>query len=449
MDLCGTSSILPFKLHNTFNAFNEALKKYPKHCWVLSFSGGKDSTFMTLLFKEWIDAYNNVIDELQYTNIYILHNDTLGEVYFMESWARSFGREITKYLNERGLKAEFHITKPDIIDTFYWRMIVRGYPAPTFKFRWCVNLLKLDPTRKFIHRAYLQSGKPVILFSGVRLDESPARSGSIKRRQRGASETLVNSGCPMRCHMILFQLDAKEKYIIKYAPILHWREDEVWKYLYEKCLVNGNLEILFKLYGIKGFQKVLAAPARYGCWHCTMVSRHYGIFIAMNMFDKKYLYLECGRLLLKLLSDISELREKKNWGYSKLGPLNVFGKSLVLKLLIAIEEFSQTKLYGLDESYLTKLGKITLRDIFYRFDPTEANKFIKILDDSDRVKNFDIEKVRKAKLNQELISKIKDHVNNEFRGRNNVLIQGNVESEIYLGVKEMLDHILDDRSNLL
>jgi len=111
---------------------------------VVAYSGGKDSTLLLILLYRWLAERDSALT----FKITILHNDTLGEINSMEFWARSFIAEISERIRKLGHRVETIITTPPARDTFYWRVIVRGYTAPNYHFRWCVKLLKLKPTGK-------------------------------------------------------------------------------------------------------------------------------------------------------------------------------------------------------------------------------------------------------------------------------------------------------------
>jgi len=54
----------------------------------------------------------------------------------MEFWAKRFMEVYRDYARKSvGVEVDFIVTKPKPIDTFFWRVLVRGYVAPTFSFR--------------------------------------------------------------------------------------------------------------------------------------------------------------------------------------------------------------------------------------------------------------------------------------------------------------------------
>jgi len=137
------------KTETVYRLFDEMAEKHDE--LVVAYSGGKDSTLLLLLLYKWL-ARGDVGQRFKIT---ILHNDTLGEINPMEFWARSFMAEISERIRKLGHMVETIITTPPARDTFYWRVIVRGYPAPNYYFRWCV---KLKPTGKSLKEISCNDG---------------------------------------------------------------------------------------------------------------------------------------------------------------------------------------------------------------------------------------------------------------------------------------------------
>ncbi len=92
--------------------------------------------------------------------------------------------------------------------------------------------------------------------------------------------------------------------------------------------------------------------------------------------------MEAFRLIYRAVSDIPELRTPKNYGYSKLGPLNAIGRSIIYNTIPIVEGLIGEKFfYGLDE---VKINGITLRRLFYELSDEYADKVIEEYDNSDR-----------------------------------------------------------------
>lgn len=308
----------------------------------IAYSGGKDSTTLAILFLRWLK-----MRKIRGLRITLLHNDTLSEIEPMEYWARNFMRIFAKLVTELGNYVEIKIARPPIIDTFYWRVIIRGYPAPTWNFRWCVKLLKTDPTSKAIGDIVNN-----YVLTGVREMESPERAKMVRQKYGGCP--LGPSKC-LAYYFLKFN-DGQNK---KMAPLRDWANADIWEFL--RSVRDIDISDLLYLYGCE--------EARYGCWHCTLATVQWGL----HVLDEKYLYWDATRLLYRRISDIPSLRFRKNTGYSKLGALNACARSILLHLMMFAERLSGVKLYGLDES---SYRGYSLREILYELNASEAENII-------------------------------------------------------------------------
>ncbi|WP_054856873.1 phosphoadenosine phosphosulfate reductase family protein [Vulcanisaeta sp. JCM 16159] len=153
---------------DAFKVFDEAYTRSRR--FILAYSGGKDSTATAILLYKWV-----LERRPRDLEVVILHNDTMSEILPMEAWARKFMSEFTARMEGLGIEVVREVATPEPTDTFYWRVFVRGYPAPTFNFRWCVDLLKLNPTRRVLARY-----RDYILIVGSRDEESAARVKSMR-----------------------------------------------------------------------------------------------------------------------------------------------------------------------------------------------------------------------------------------------------------------------------
>ncbi len=327
------------KVLEVFKVFDELASKSNR--FAIAFSGGKDSTALAILFLEWI--LDRGRSDLEVT---IIHSDTLSEIPEMEAWARAFAERYSEMLRMAGAKAETVFVEPKPTETFYWRVFVRGYPAPTFRFRWCVELLKRNPALRA-----LKAVEGSILLLGHRDSESSARSQAIQSR-------LACPLRPSRCSSYYFS----EAGAVKAYPIRGWSDSDVFNFLRER---SGDyyLDELLRLYGYG------LVNARYGCWHCTLVKHQLGHLV----MGGGHLYFEALRKIYRWISDIPELRIPKERGYSRLGPLNASARSLIHRLILEAEKLSGIKLYGLD---ISMVREHTLREIFYTMSPKEANKIV-------------------------------------------------------------------------
>jgi DNA sulfur modification protein DndC len=341
----GRVGLLELLIEKSFEILDQHIKDGSKVA--IAYSGGKDSTCLSLLLAEWIRerSKNNI-------KLLIVHSDTLSEIPEMENWAREFIETYKSYIKKLGVEVDSIITTPKINETFYWRAIIRGYAAPTFTFRWCVYLLKRVPARE----ALSSVGNAKVLL-GHRDDESSARISSLTKR--GAM-------CPLtagRCASYYYNIEGD---VVKVYPIRSWSYSDVWSYL-RTWSRRINLDKLFKLYWDG------AVPARYGCWHCTLVKRQLAHYIIRD----EYMYYEAARLIYRFISDLEWFRALKESGYSRLGPLTPSARAILLRVIQLAEDLSGIKLYGLDES---RTSEYTLRSILYELPENKANKVINEID---------------------------------------------------------------------
>jgi len=373
---------------HVYKIFNSLPKR--KTNWVFAYSGGKDSTLLLYLFYKWLSE-NRVKHDLTVT---ILHNDTLGEINPMELWARSFMDDISRRIRSLGYGVETITTTPPAVDTFYWRVLVRGYPAPSYNFRWCVNLLKLKPTRRSLIN--LSSSKAdSILLIGSRDDESTSRRNSLNRRF---------GGCPLgpgKCHAYYFSTDNVSG-IRKIAPLRNWTNSDVWACL--RFIKDINISSLLFLYGCE--------EARYGCWHCTLIKTQWGF----KVLPDRYQYLDAVRRIYRMVSDIPSLRMRKNKGYSKRGALTAVPRSLLLHLFAEAEKKANVRLYGLDEAKVS--DGFTLREVFYEMDVDKAMQVILKEDKADRKRIVHISTLRDIQIHKNklkwLINKLYNHASSNY-----------------------------------
>ncbi|MEM4532379.1 MAG: phosphoadenosine phosphosulfate reductase family protein [Desulfurococcaceae archaeon] len=315
----------------------------------VAYSGGKDSTCLSILLYDWLVEHGYSDKE-----VVLVNSDTLSEIPVMREWTVSFMEKYVDKLRKRGFDAKYRIFYPKPTDTFYWRVLIKGYPAPTYCFRWCVNLLKRKPSREIV-----ESTNSILLL-GHRDEESSSRKRSLNMKL---------GSCPLKpggCASYYLQVEGSVR---RAYPMRMLREKEVWDYL-ESRRREFELDKLFELY-LYGSVK-----ARYGCWHCTLVKKQ----LPHYFLGREYLYLEVGRLVYKWLSNNPKLRAIKNRGYSRYGYLLPEARSVMLHMFSAIEKLSGLKLYGLDES---RINGYTLRQIFYELDAKEADGLIRRIEGSD------------------------------------------------------------------
>jgi DNA sulfur modification protein DndC len=215
--------------------------------WVVTFSGGKDSTLTALLAADYVAQMGQGRPRLE-----VIYSDTLLEIPAMRKAAGSFLRYLRRFGSESGLPIHVVIVRPKVEDRFWVRLIGKGYPPPKPKFRWCTRRLKIAPAAPHVN-----TGKPTAVLTGVRYGESAQRTGRLVA-------SCTNGG---ECGQDYWaQRGPRGSNITYFAPVIDWRTCKVWDFLHFVAPRAGwPTQDVFGLYG--------DTSLRFGCWTCTLVRR--------------------------------------------------------------------------------------------------------------------------------------------------------------------------------
>jgi DNA sulfur modification protein DndC len=236
---------------------------YDNKPWVIGYSGGKDSTAT-------VQAIWCAIKELDRAErskeIYVISSDTYVETPVIVSHITDNLVAMNKAAKEQDLPFVAQKVSPKIDQTFWVNLIGRGYPAPTTKFRWCTDRMKIHPANDFIQAIASANGAAIVVL-GARLGESTTRDQVLKASQMEG--TVLREHSTLKCTFV-------------YAPIQEFTTDDVWKYLTRVQNPWGlDNQTLFGLY--RSASKEGECPlvvdthtpscgnSRFGCWVCTVV----------------------------------------------------------------------------------------------------------------------------------------------------------------------------------
>ncbi|MGV2885979.1 phosphoadenosine phosphosulfate reductase domain-containing protein [Paenibacillus taichungensis] len=153
--------------------------------WVIASSMGKDSTLLCLCI--WI-ALSEIPSTRRTRQVYIISSDTGLENPGLKAFVHESIDKMKLSAVEQGLDClHAQIVMPDQKNRFAAKVIAHGVPlsTPASPFRWCTDSFKISPTEIFIKGLLAEYGE-VVIFTGVRNDESVKRAASIKRN--GADE---------------------------------------------------------------------------------------------------------------------------------------------------------------------------------------------------------------------------------------------------------------------
>ena len=232
--------------------------------WVLGYSGGKDST--TALQLIWY-AIAELPKDQRRKPIYIISSDTLVETPTMVGYIDASLNRMSEGAKSQELPFSAQKVSPEISDTFWVNLLGRGYPAPSNKFRWCTERLKIDPANKFILDAVAKHGE-VIVILGVRSSESATRAQVMNLHKIQGSTLSRHSTLPNA---------------FVYTPIEDFTVDDVWNYLLQAPSPwgNNNRDLVTMYRNAQAGECPLVVDkstascgnSRFGCWVCTVVSR--------------------------------------------------------------------------------------------------------------------------------------------------------------------------------
>ncbi|WP_205479529.1 DNA phosphorothioation system sulfurtransferase DndC [Sphingomonas arenae] len=232
--------------------------------WVVGYSGGKDST--TALQLIWA-AILALPEEQRTKKIYVISSDTLVETPVVSHYIDVSLERIAKAAAEQNMPIETHKVVPDVDKSFWVNLIGRGYPAPSRRFRWCTERLKIEPANDFIRSRVAEFGE-VVMVLGVRRQESATRAQVMSLHKIEGSRLSRHSSL----------LNA-----FVYAPISEFSTDDVWAYLLQNPSPwgNDNRDLVAMYRNAASGECPLVVDtstpscgnSRFGCWVCTVVER--------------------------------------------------------------------------------------------------------------------------------------------------------------------------------
>jgi DNA sulfur modification protein DndC len=215
--------------------------------WIVTFSGGKDSTCSVVIALETALEYSEKVKRLD-----IVYADTLIEIPAIHQFALSFLNNIGSLARLERLPLHCHVAIPPVEQRFWVCLLGRGYPPPHQKFRWCTRRLKIDPVENKLKR-FVQPNRTVIV-TGVRFGESKERDHRLIQSCKRGGE--CGQG-------LWFQYSSRLEagYL---APLINWKDCDVWDFL---LFIAPSLG-----YQTSQLQNIYNGhQTRFGCWMCTVV----------------------------------------------------------------------------------------------------------------------------------------------------------------------------------
>lgn len=232
--------------------------------WVIGYSGGKDSTCALQLIWSAIRA---LPEDKRRKPIFVLSSDTLVETPVIVNYIDETLAAINAAAADQNMPITAQKVVPEISDSFWVNLIGRGYPAPSKRFRWCTERLKIDPANAFIKNRVAEYGE-VVMVLGVRSSESATRAQVMSLHKIDGTALSRHSTLPGA---------------FVFTPIETFSVDDVWAFLLQNQSPWGsdNRDLLAMYRNAQAGECPLVVDrqtescgnSRFGCWVCTVVTK--------------------------------------------------------------------------------------------------------------------------------------------------------------------------------
>jgi DNA sulfur modification protein DndC len=251
------------KITEIYDEICDVYTKFPQP-WVIGYSGGKDSTaVLQLVWK----ALERLPVEQRQKPVYVIASDTKVETPVIVDFIDTTLRLIGEAAVETGMPFFPHKVMPTLDDSFWVNLIGRGYPAPTTRFRWRTDRMKITPANRFIEQKVTQHGEVVVVL-GVRKAESATRAQLMSTYQ-------------VKDHILRRHASLRGAYV--YAPVADFTTNDVWTYLLQvPSPWGGSNQELKRLYRnaasgecplVIDTSTPTCGNSRFGCWVCTVAQK--------------------------------------------------------------------------------------------------------------------------------------------------------------------------------
>ncbi len=250
-------------IEDVYAEIRDIYGRYPQP-WVIGYSGGKDSTaVLQLVWK----ALETLKPEERQKPVYVIASDTKVETPVIVNYIDDTLSRVNERARAMGMPFRSEKVSPVLNDSFWVNLIGRGYPAPTTRFRWCTDRMKITPANRFIQEKVAQSGE-VIMVLGVRKQESSTRMQLMSTYQ-------------VKGHLLRRHSTLPGAWV--YAPVADFSIDDVWTYLLQVPSPwggnNRDLAALYRSASAGECPLVIdnttpsCGNSRFGCWVCTVATR--------------------------------------------------------------------------------------------------------------------------------------------------------------------------------
>ena len=300
--------------------------------WVVTFSGGKDSTTVLQLVTEMLLELRKENKDTK--RVYIVSSDTGVEMPIIEDYTTNKLTQIDNFIQKEKLNMDVNLLKPKVNEGFWNLLLGKGYPSPNQTFRWCTDRMKIKPATLFL-KSLTNKNESILMLLGVRSDESQARAASIEKRDENHRGFSKHGEIPNA---------------FVFSPVKDWTNADVWTYLSKYPAPWGEHNDMMKLYD-KGSgeadcnialnpEAASCGKTRFGCWVCTVVSKDKSMAnMLRNKGDEWMMPLNGFRNKLEEYRyDHSKRQPRRRNGQKSVGPFLLSVRKELLEELLTIEK---------------------------------------------------------------------------------------------------------------
>jgi DNA sulfur modification protein DndC len=304
--------------------------------WVIGYSGGKDSSaVLKLVFHalRLVDCHHKLVS--------VIYCDTGVELPVATGLAHEVMTGFQKECHSFGLPISTKILQPRLSDRYFVKVIGRGYPPPTDKFRWCTDRLRINPVSDFLRSV---DSRDAVVLLGVRQDESATRSLTLK--ENSLSDRF-------------WKTQKKHSDRRLFMPILDFTIEDVWRALLRLptpfSVAGDRVADLYSAAAgecptIRDPVSPPCGAARFGCWNCTVAKKTETLDNLAMAGDQRYAVLREYRVwLLESRNDEHYRWKRRRNGLPGLGPMTMAWRRLALERLLAAERETGFALISEDE----------------------------------------------------------------------------------------------------
>lgn len=301
-----------------------ALEGRPNANWIIGYSGGKDSTAtLKVLLSAWRVA------KPRPDHFTLIYCDTGVENLVLDSYIKRQFRLLDQESVAEGTPIKTRILRSPRQDSFFVRIIGRGYPPPTNSFRWCTKALRIEPVAQFLKDA--TQGDAVVAL-GLRENESLQRNRSMKKSGDSRWQKQRESSFAYDVYLPIYSLD---------VPAV-W--DAIFGLTKPRSINARELEELYR--GASGECPIIKSPqsapcgsGRFGCWTCTVVRKDKSATQLIEAGHENLRpFLIFRDWLARFRNDPSARWPRRRNGSQGLGPFTLDARKEILRRVDLLEE---------------------------------------------------------------------------------------------------------------